>query len=119
MKDATPNRMRAPEAAQNSSKSAQVISAARAQHAEETRAIENLTCLLVSGLALRTTHARFAVHFLRALDLRDACATAGIGYETGRTYIKKLFDVTGTASQVELVVILGWVVRSRDVAGST
>lgn len=94
MKDATLSGMRAPVSAQKSSNLAQVISAARAQHADETRAIEILTSLIATQLALRATHARFAVHFLRTLDLREACTTAGIGYETGRTYIKKLFDVT-------------------------
>jgi|GEM_PF-5385453 len=87
------------------------IAAARAQHIELTRAPETLTTLFVHTLDLRSIHARFAVHFLRALDLKSACKAAGIGYETGRTYLKILFEVTGSGSQVELVVVLGWVAR--------
>lgn len=96
--------MRAPE-------SAQAVEAARGLHIKATSASENLTVIFINTLELRATHARFAVHFLRALDLKTACLSAGIGYETGRTYLKKLFEVTGSKNQVELAVILGWVVR--------
>ena len=99
------------ETAPNISKAAQTIAKARAQHAAATDAIEPLTALFAYTFNLRTPHARFAVHFLRTLQLRAACHSAGIGYETGRTYLKKLFEVTGTGSQVELVVVLGWVGR--------
>jgi len=111
VKDATLNGMREPETGQNISNITQAIAAARARHIEATRATENLTAILISTLELRKTHARFAAHLLRTLDLKTACTTAGIGYETGRTYLKKLFEVTGSKSQVELVVILGWVAR--------
>ena len=102
---------RATETAPNTSKAKFIVGLAYAQHAANTRAIDVLTVLFANALELRNTHARLAAHFLRTLELRAACAAAGIGYETGRTYLKKLFEVTDTSSQVVLVVILGWVGR--------
>lgn len=105
----------------NKSKATLIVARAYAQHAANTRATDILTVLFANALELRNTHARLAAHFLRTLKLRAACAAAGIGYETGRTYLKKLFEVTGTSSQVELAVILGWVGRAvcdLDVTGS-
>ena len=111
MKDATLHGMRAPETAKRVSRSALAIAAARAQHLEATRATESLTALFISTLELRATHARFAAHFVRLLDLKAACVSAGIGYETGRTYIKKLFVLTNSKNQVELAAILICVAR--------
>ena len=120
LSEATPRAPRAIETAPNTSRAAHSIAKARAQHATATDAIENLTALFADTFNLRTPHARFAVHFLRTLQLRAACHSAGIGYETGRTYLKKLFEVTGTGSQVELVVVLGWVGRAaREIDIST
>ena len=109
---------RAIETAPNTSKAALSVARAYAQHAANTRATDILTMVFANALELRSTHARFAAHFLRTLELRAACAAAGIGYETGRTYLKKLFEVTGSSSQVELIVILGWVVCDIDATGA-
>ena len=103
---------RAIETAPNTSKATLIVARAHAQLVANTFATEILTVLFVNALELRNTHARFAAHFLRTLELRAACAAAGIGYETGRTYLKKLFEVTGTNSQVKLVVILGCLGRA-------
>ncbi len=35
-------------------------------------------------------------------DLRDAAATLGISYESGRTYLKRIFGKTGTTGQADL-----------------
>ena len=102
---------RAIETVPNTSKAALIVARSYAQHAANTCASDALTVLFMNALELRKTHARLAAHFLRTLELRAACMAAGIGYETGRTYLKKLFEVTGTSSQVELVVVLGWVGR--------
>ena len=111
MKTPTSRAPRAIETVPNTSKITLIVAHAYAHHAANTRATDILTVLFANALELRNSHARFAAHFLRTLELRAACAAAGIGYETGRTYLKKLFEVTGTSSQVELVVILGWVGR--------
>ena len=91
----------------NLSNAAVAVARAHAEHAENTCTTERLIVRFADALELRNTHARFAAHFLRALELRAACSAAGISYETGRAYLKKLFEVTGTVSQVQLVVILG------------
>lgn len=82
------------------------ISVARAQHLNTTCAFDRLTDHYARTLKLGHAHARFTVQFLHAMDLKRACAATGIGYETGRTYIKKLFEVTSSKSQLELMAIL-------------
>ena len=88
------------------SKLTRAVAIARAIHLEATGAIDVIAASFAKTLRLRRPHAHFAAHFLHALDLRRACAASGIGYETGRTYLKKLFEVTGSSSQVELAIIL-------------
>ena len=61
---------------------------------------------LVTALGITPTLARFAAAFARNLKLRPACADIGVGYETGRTYLKQIFHKTGTHSQAELAVLL-------------
>ena len=106
MKDATLYGMREPDTTKPVSRAALTIIASRALHMEATRATDSLTALFISTLELRATHARFAAHFVHALDLKAACVSAGIGYETGRSYIKKLFELTNSKNQVELAAIL-------------
>lgn len=67
---------------------------------------EAAALLFVNAFGISPTLARFAVAFVRELKLRAACAAIGIGYETGRTYLKQIFHKTGTHSQAQLAVLL-------------
>jgi hypothetical protein len=67
---------------------------------------EAIALRLVNVLGITPTLARFAAAFARNLKLRPACADIGVGYETGRTYLKQIFHKTGTHSQAELAVLL-------------
>ena len=60
----------------------------------------------VNAFGISLTLARFAAAFVRELKLRATCSATGIGYETGRTYLKQLFLKTGTHSQAQLAVLL-------------
>ena len=87
------------------------------RHGTETRAStdkppaeagspEAAALLFVNAFGISPTLARFAVAFVHELKLRAACAAIGIGYETGRTYLKQIFHKTDTHSQAQLAVLL-------------
>ncbi len=67
---------------------------------------EAIALRLVTALGITPTLARFAAAFARNLKLRSACSDIGVGYETGRTYLKQIFLKTGTHSQAQLAVFL-------------
>ena len=52
---------------------------------------------------LTPSEARLACEWIAAPSLDRAAESAGLSYETGRTYLKRIFSKTGTSSQPELL----------------
>lgn len=58
---------------------------------------------LIERYALTHSEARLARLVVRGTALRDAAAQAGLSYQTARSYLKSIFEKTGTSRQAELV----------------
>jgi DNA-binding CsgD family transcriptional regulator len=55
---------------------------------------------------LTANEARLAQYLVQGVDLRGAAAKVGISYEIARTYLKIIFQKTGTSRQPELIRLL-------------
>jgi pimeloyl-ACP methyl ester carboxylesterase len=55
---------------------------------------------------LSRAHARFLTAFVQSSDVRLAAEDVGITYETGRKYLKAIFNASGAGSQSKLIQIL-------------
>ncbi|MCP5371453.1 MAG: helix-turn-helix transcriptional regulator [Hyphomicrobiales bacterium] len=64
------------------------------------------TEMLVAAYGLTRSEARLAALLTEGGSLREAAAAAGITYETARSYLKTIFQKTGTGRQADLVRLL-------------
>lgn len=55
---------------------------------------------------LTNAEARLARHLLHGVALRQAAASAGVSYQTARSYLKGIFQKTGASRQSDLVRLL-------------
>ena len=62
--------------------------------------------LLRRHFGLTPAEARLALHLAAGETLRSAEAKLRMTYETARTYLKSIFQKTGTCRQAELVVVI-------------
>jgi len=53
---------------------------------------------------LRPAEARLVAHLITGASLRSCAQALGIKYETARSYLKSVFEKTGTHRQAELVL---------------
>ena len=59
---------------------------------------------LENRFGLTPAQARLAIHLVEGNSLRSSAKALGVKYETVRTYLKSVFQKTGTHRQAELVL---------------